>query len=185
VLDQPAVRQHRHPVADVPDHRQVVGDEQHRQREPPAQLGQQVEDLGLGGEVQRGGDLVGDEQRRVRGQGPRDRDALPLPAGELVRVAVGGARVQRQAYTNWLLSASALRGARIVREAAAGGPGGWVQEYQPVDPAACPYAEAAKECLRQLDHSEVFHRQVEIVIAAMSAETPRLTAATPEPRPAG
>lgn len=93
--------------------------------------------------------------------------------------------LQYQAYSNWLLSVSALNGARLVQQAAEGGPEGWVQEYHPVDPAAYPHAEAAKEYLRQVDHTEVFHRQVEIVIAAMSAETPPLTATTREPRPAG
>jgi AcrR family transcriptional regulator len=96
--------------------------------------------------------------------------------------------LQYQAYSNWLLSVAALHGARMVQEAADGGPEGWVQEYHPVDPAAYPYAEAAKEYLRQVDHTEVFRRQVEIIIAAISTETPQLTAATAvtaEPRPAG
>ena len=49
---------------------------------------QQLEDLGLHGDVQRGGRLVGDDQPRVEGQRHGDDDALLLPAGELVRVVV-------------------------------------------------------------------------------------------------
>ena len=82
--------------------------------------------------------------------------------------------LQYQAYSNWLLSVAARHGAQLVQEAADGGSEGWVQEYHPVNPAAYPYAEAAKEYLRQVDHTEVFQRQVEILIAAMSAEAPSL-----------
>src|SRR5690606_42089454 len=45
--------------------------------------------LRLGGGVQRRDRLVADEQPRPGGQRPRDRDALPLPAGELVGVPGG------------------------------------------------------------------------------------------------
>ena len=39
--------------------------------------------------VERGGRLVADEQARLVDQGPRDRDALLLAAGELGRQALG------------------------------------------------------------------------------------------------
>ena len=51
-------------------------------------VAQQVEDLGLHGDVERRGGLVGDEQHRIAGERHRDHDALPLAAGELVRVQV-------------------------------------------------------------------------------------------------
>ena len=52
------------------------------------QVHDQVEDLGLDGDVERGGRLVGDQQLRVAGQRHRDHRALPHAAGELVRVVV-------------------------------------------------------------------------------------------------
>ncbi len=89
--------------------------------------------------------------------------------------------LQYQAYSVWLLSVAARNAARMMQEEAEGSSEGWVQVYHPVDPSAYPYAEAAKEHLRQVDHTEVFHRQVEIIIAAMSAETHQLTVTGPEP----
>ena len=53
----------------------------------PAQLLDEVEDLGLDGGVEAGGGLVEDEQLRVHGQRHGDDDALLLAAGELERVA--------------------------------------------------------------------------------------------------
>jgi hypothetical protein len=48
----------------------------------------QVEDLGLGGDVERGGGLVGDQQRRIAGERHGDHRALAHAAGKLERVAV-------------------------------------------------------------------------------------------------
>jgi hypothetical protein len=62
-----------------------VGDEQHRQAEPLAQVGQQVDDLRLDRHVERGHRLVGDDEARLDGERAGDADPLPLPAGELVR----------------------------------------------------------------------------------------------------
>ena len=49
---------------------------------------EQVDDLGLNRDVERGHRLVEDHHRRVERQRPRDADALPLAAGELVREPV-------------------------------------------------------------------------------------------------
>jgi hypothetical protein len=51
------------------------------------QLEHQLQDLRLGGDVERGGGLVGDQQHRFEHQGHRDHDALALSARQLVRVA--------------------------------------------------------------------------------------------------
>ncbi len=56
---------------------------------PVAQLAQQGQDLRLHGDVQGGGRLVGDQQRRIAGQRQRDRDALGHAAGQLGRVQPG------------------------------------------------------------------------------------------------
>ena len=56
------------------------------------QLLQQVEDLRLHGDVERGGRLVGDDQPRLAGQRHRDHRALAHAAGVLVRIGVQAAR---------------------------------------------------------------------------------------------
>ena len=67
---------------------EVVADQDDRGAEPGAQLAEQVHDLRLGGHVQRGGRLVGDQQLRVRGERDRDHHPLAHATGELVRVLV-------------------------------------------------------------------------------------------------
>ena len=54
-------------------------------------LGEQLEDLGLDGHVERGGRLVGDQDVGVAGERHGDHHPLALAAGELVRVAVDAA----------------------------------------------------------------------------------------------
>ena len=55
---------------------------------PRAQAVEQVEDAGAHRHVEHRDGLVGDEQLRLEHERGRDRDALPLAARELVRVAV-------------------------------------------------------------------------------------------------
>ena len=81
---------HRHPVADVLDHGQVVGDEHQRQAVAGLQVLEQVEDLRLHRHVERGHRLVADHQLRVEDQSTGDADALALAARELVRALVAG-----------------------------------------------------------------------------------------------
>ena len=50
---------------------------------------EQLEHLRLHRDVERAGRLVGDQQLRVQRERPRQDGALPLPAGQLVREAVG------------------------------------------------------------------------------------------------
>jgi hypothetical protein len=65
-----------------------VGDEQVRQPELDLQLGEHVEDLRLDRDVEGGNGLVCDDELRGRDERACDPDPLPLPARELVRVAV-------------------------------------------------------------------------------------------------
>ena len=53
------------------------------------QLGAQVQHLDLVRDVQEGGRLVEQQQRRLLGQRHRDPHPLPLPAGELVDESLG------------------------------------------------------------------------------------------------
>ena len=86
LLDDLAVGHHADPVGDPPHDAEVVGDEQHRHARLGLEPRQQLEDLRLHGHVERGGRLVGDEEVGLVGERHGDHDALPLPAGELVRI---------------------------------------------------------------------------------------------------
>ena len=82
-----AQAQHRHPMRHLGHHAKVMGDEQHAGAVAVLQVKHQLENLGLGGDVERGGGFIGDQQHRVKHQGHRDHDALALAARQLVRVA--------------------------------------------------------------------------------------------------
>ena len=56
-----------------------------------------AQDLRLDGHVERRRRLVGDEQARLAGERDGDHHALPLPAGQLVRIAVELLARRRQA----------------------------------------------------------------------------------------
>src|SRR4030067_585272 len=90
-LDDHAQVHDRHPVADVAHHAQVVGNEQVGQAELSLQVFQQVDYLGLDGDIQGRDRLAADDKLRIGGQGSGDTDALALPAGEFVRETVNQA----------------------------------------------------------------------------------------------
>jgi ABC-type dipeptide/oligopeptide/nickel transport system ATPase subunit len=71
---------------DLGDHPEIVGDHDHRHPELLAEALDQAQDLRLGGHVEGGGRLVGDQQLRVVGERHRDHHPLPHAARELVRV---------------------------------------------------------------------------------------------------
>ena len=70
-------------------HREIVRDEQIGEPEPLLQVDHQVDDLRLDVDVERGDRLVGDDEIGLDRERARDRDALALAAGELVRIALG------------------------------------------------------------------------------------------------
>jgi len=81
---------HRYAVGDVADDGKVMGDEEVAQvLVPVLELFQEIDDLRLDGNVQRGDGLVAHDERRVAGQGAGYPDALALAAGKLVREAAG------------------------------------------------------------------------------------------------
>ena len=81
-------------VAQHANHRQVMADEDDRETKLGAQLLQQHQDMRLGGDVEAGDDLIGDDEVRLQRQSPRDAGALALATGELVRIAVDERRRQ-------------------------------------------------------------------------------------------
>ena len=88
LLDDPPQVHDRDAVAQVPHDGQVVRDEHDRQAEAAAQVLEEPEDRGLDGDVERGDGLVGDDDARLDGERPGDRDPLSLASGELARQAV-------------------------------------------------------------------------------------------------
>ena len=75
---------HDDAVADLRDDAEVMRDEQHGHPEVALQLAEQLEDLGLDRDVERGGGLVGDQQLRLVRQ--RHRDHRPLAHATRERV---------------------------------------------------------------------------------------------------
>ena len=88
-LDDAAEVHHGDAVGDVADDGEVVRDEDVGQVELLLQLDEQVQHLRLDRDVERRDGLVGDDELRLQDERARQADALPLPAAELVRVAVG------------------------------------------------------------------------------------------------
>ena len=86
-LDDLAEVHHRDAVAQELDRGEVVADEEARESEVGPQVAHQVEHGGLHRDVQGRDRLVRDQQARVDAERPGQADALPLAAGELVRVA--------------------------------------------------------------------------------------------------
>src|ERR1700730_1537280 len=71
-------------IADVTDDRQIVGDEDVGEAEFALQLLQEIDDLRLDREVERGDRLVADDQFGIDRQRPADGDTLRLSARKLV-----------------------------------------------------------------------------------------------------
>ena len=82
------------------------------------QLLEQVEDLRLDRDVERRHRLVGDDELRLQGDRARDPDALPLAAGELVRIAVVVLGVEPDALHQLAARAPALASLSSHREQA-------------------------------------------------------------------
>ena len=91
LFDDLAGIHHHDALRGLGHHAHVVGDQHHRHAEARLHVEQQVEDLRLDGDVQRGGRLVGDQQLRLAGERHGDHHALAHAAGELVRVVAHAA----------------------------------------------------------------------------------------------
>jgi hypothetical protein len=89
LLGQLAGVHHHDAVGDLVDQRDVVGDHDHALDEPAVpEADQRLGHRLLGGDVQGGGDLVGDQQRGVQQGRQHHHHALFHPARQLDRVAL-------------------------------------------------------------------------------------------------
>src|SRR5579883_311462 len=75
-------------IGDIVDHGEIVRDEEICERELPLQIFQQVEDLRLDRYVERRDRLIANDEIGTERQGPCNADALPLTAGEAVRITL-------------------------------------------------------------------------------------------------
>ena len=98
LLDGVAVQHDDGAVGDLRDDAHVVRDEHHRHAFLVLQRLDELEDLGLDGDVERGGRLVGDEQRRLAGERHGDHHALAHAAGEPMRIFVQARSRRRNAH---------------------------------------------------------------------------------------
>ena len=64
-----------------------MGDDDIRQLKFILKVDQQVDNLGLNRDVQRGDGFIADNDLGVEGQGPGDADTLPLAAAEFMGIA--------------------------------------------------------------------------------------------------
>jgi hypothetical protein len=94
LLHHLAVTHDDEPARERRDHAQVVGNEHVGEVAPLLQGAQQLDDLGLNEHVQRARGLVEHDECRLQHDGAGDRDALPLAAGEFMRVAKTGLGVE-------------------------------------------------------------------------------------------
>ncbi len=91
LLHDLALLHHADPVRHLADDAEIMGNEQDRHAEPGLQILEELENLSLHGDVERGCRLVRNEQVRLIGERHGDHHALPLAARELVRKALQAA----------------------------------------------------------------------------------------------
>ena len=115
-LDDPAGVHHGDAVGGLGDHAHVVGDQHHRGAVVAAEALQELDDLRLDRDVERGGGLVGDDEARVGAEGEGDHHALAHPAGELVRVVVDAPLGRRDADLPQQLDGTGARLGRVHRQ---------------------------------------------------------------------
>ena len=93
-LDDAAAAHHGDLVGDVVDDGEIVRNEEVREPELGLQVLQQVQDLRLDRDVERGYGLVAEHEIGLERERAGDADALALPARKAVRIPVEEARVQ-------------------------------------------------------------------------------------------
>ena len=88
---------HRHAIADVLHHTQIVANEEIGKIHLLLELGQQVDHLGLDGHIQGRDRFVADDGQGIQGQGPGDADALALASGKFMGVPAHVCRMEPHA----------------------------------------------------------------------------------------
>ena len=96
-------------VAELCDHGEIVGDQQHGGVGGRGAFFQEAQDLRLHRNVQRRGGLVGDDQLRAAGERHRDHHPLAHAAGEFVRISVEGALRVRNLHVSEQIDAEFAR----------------------------------------------------------------------------
>src|SRR3954469_15084058 len=81
-------------MSDLPDHCQIVGDEQVGQAAMLLKLREEIQYLCLNRDVECRYRLVTHDECRLHRERAGDADALTLPSGKFVRIAPGGARIE-------------------------------------------------------------------------------------------
>src|SRR3972149_5122218 len=94
-LDHLAQVHHHYPIADMTHYGEVVRDKKIGEAEPLLQLFQEIEDLGLDGNIQCRDGLITNDKLWLQRQGAGDANPLSLATPPLVRIAAGHARVKR------------------------------------------------------------------------------------------
>src|ERR1039458_7044832 len=89
-LNDLALIHHRNPGREIANDWHGVRDEQIGKAEIALELLQQIHDLRADADVERGNRFVGDDELRTQRKSAGNADALPLSAGELVRVTGHG-----------------------------------------------------------------------------------------------
>ncbi|EGE55381.1 hypothetical protein RHECNPAF_930026 [Rhizobium etli CNPAF512] len=84
-LDQPCMAEDGNPVDEAGSERDIMGYEEQRHAVLAHQPVEQADDLGLDDDIEGTRRLVGDQQRRLGSDCCRDRHALALAAGKLMR----------------------------------------------------------------------------------------------------
>jgi len=114
---------HGDPSRHVGDHAHVVRDEHERHAARALQFAQEVEDLRLDRDVERGRRLVGDQESRIAGDRHRDHHALVHAAGHLVREVLQARARRRNADLLQQLDRAMARRAAVHAEVQAQGLG--------------------------------------------------------------
>lgn len=85
-------------IRHVVNNGEVVGNEDHGEFHFSDELLEEIEDLGLDGDIQRGDGLVCDDEVWFRGECAGDGDSLALSAGELMWVLAAEAGIQSDSF---------------------------------------------------------------------------------------
>ena len=115
LLHQPPGVHHHDPVGGGGHNAEIVGDEQDRPVQVTADPGEGLQHLGLHGDVQRRGRLIGDQHPGLQRHRHGDHDPLAHPAGEFVGERVGAPIRRRDSHKVQQVHRRRLRMARGTR----------------------------------------------------------------------